>query len=308
MPRGGHVDADLVGAPRLQLAFHVGEGLTPLTPRGESLQHGVVGDGGTDRPAAVPRGSAHREGRHFLAVGGVAPHGKGQSPRVLLEVADAEGMVDTADGMGLELGGELGVGLVVLGHHQKPRGVLVDAVDDPRPLHSAHPRQRLAASVEQSVDQSPRVIPGGGMHHHAHRLVDHDDIVVLKDHIQGNVLGKHVVLLSLGMGHGEGIPRLQLGVLVGGNGAPPLPFPALHGHTPRLNESDGGGAGQLHDRDLGEVAIQPHPRVLGGDGQGFHAALFQFNILLGGHENGIIHGRHPRCAPRHCRCHPRPQG
>jgi hypothetical protein len=45
MSRSGHMNADLMGAPRLQLAFHVCKGLSPLSAYGKPLRGKYCGRG-----------------------------------------------------------------------------------------------------------------------------------------------------------------------------------------------------------------------------------------------------------------------
>src|SRR3546814_20682467 len=53
--------------------------------------------------------------------------------------------------------------LVVLGGDDQPAGVLVDAMDDPRPRDAADARQLPRAMVEQRVDHRAVEIARGGM-------------------------------------------------------------------------------------------------------------------------------------------------
>ena len=55
---------------------------------------------------------------------------------------------------------------------------------------------------------------GGGMDHHPHRLVDHDHILILIDHIQRDVLGEGLDRLRIGKGHHIDLPRLGLPVFL----------------------------------------------------------------------------------------------
>ena len=73
------------------------------------------------------------------------------------------------------------MGAVVLGHHHQAGGVLVEPVHDARPLDAADAGQAVAAMGDQRIDQRAGGMAGGGMHHQALRLVDHDQRVVLVD-------------------------------------------------------------------------------------------------------------------------------
>jgi len=80
------------------------------------------------------------------------------------------------------------VGSIVLGHYHEPGRVLVEAMHDPRPLDTTDARQVLAV-MEQGVDQGARGVARGRMNDHPGRLVEHEEITVLVDDIQGYLLG-----------------------------------------------------------------------------------------------------------------------
>jgi hypothetical protein len=71
---------------------------------------------------------------------------------------------------------ECAVGLLISRHHHQSGGVLVEAMDDPRPAG-------LAASegVPQQVDQCLSLDRGRGVHHQASRFLDHRQVVVQVD-------------------------------------------------------------------------------------------------------------------------------
>ena len=102
---------------------------------------------------------------------------------------------------------------------------------------------------------------GGGVDHHAHRLIYHDHIPVLVHHVQRDVLGEDV--------HRLGVGEENLHHIAGG-GAVILfqRFPAA-GHRPVLQQALGGGAGQpLHA--AGQKGVQPLAGLLDGEGEGGH--------------------------------------
>src|SRR5262249_62350919 len=74
-----------------------------------------------------------------------------------------------------ELEGQLSMGVVILGHHDKPTGFLVEAVNDARTHLSAHPGER-GEVVEQGIDEGSAValvVSGScaGVNHHAGGVV-----------------------------------------------------------------------------------------------------------------------------------------
>ena len=65
--------------------------------------------------------------------------------------------------------------------------------------------------MEQGVDQRLVRIPGRGVHHHACRLVDHDQVIVLEHDIERNVLRFRMQRFGRGQGEREAVPRGNLG-------------------------------------------------------------------------------------------------
>ena len=85
------------------------------------------------------------------------------------------------DAPGGEIGRQRLMGGIVLGRHHQAAGVLVQAVDDPRPALAPDAREGLPAMGDQGIDQGLVGIAGGGMDDHPRRLVDDDEILVLID-------------------------------------------------------------------------------------------------------------------------------
>ena len=108
----GHVDADLVGAARLQLTADVG--VATVTLHHFPMGHGLLGIAGGDS--------------HLLAVGGMAANGGVHGAAVLPEGAADDALVNTVHGVILQLGSQHGVCQIVLCNSQQTGGVLVDAV------------------------------------------------------------------------------------------------------------------------------------------------------------------------------------
>ncbi len=86
--------------------------------------------------------------------------------------------------MRLELGGKRLMRPVVLGDHDKAARVLVDAMNDARPLDAADAGKRVAAMGEEAVDERIVRVPGGRVHRKSGRLVDDDDVGVLVDDVK----------------------------------------------------------------------------------------------------------------------------
>ena len=77
---------------------------------------------------------------------------------------------------------------VGLGDDHQAGGVLVEPVHDARPLHPADAGKSVPAMGDQRIDQRAGRVAGGGMHHEAGRLVDHDDLAVLIYDVERDVL------------------------------------------------------------------------------------------------------------------------
>ena len=164
---------DLVGAAGLQLAADVRK--APV-----ARQHLPVSDGA----AAVFLGHGHA-----LAIRGMTADGPVDRPGILPKGAVHHGLIDPGEAPVRQLGGELLMGEVILGHDQQARGVFVDPVDDAGALLSADAGETVAAVVQQRVDQGAVGMAGRRMHHHAARFVHNNDVLVLKDDVQGQGLG-----------------------------------------------------------------------------------------------------------------------
>ena len=97
-----------------------------------------------------------------------------------------------------ELCRERNVRLVVLGDDEAAAGFLVEPVDDARPRHAADAAQRTFAMVEQGVDERVFLVAGGGMHHDAGGLVQHEQRFVLEQNIERDFFRLHLGRSRLG--------------------------------------------------------------------------------------------------------------
>ena len=125
---GGEVQADLVGAPGLQLAGHPRRQRPGRGP--EAALDPVV------RHRLAPAVAQHR---HLLAVVRRAADPPGDDARRRVRSAADQGCVATLDVVGGEARREPPVRPVGLGRDHDAGGVLVQPVHDPRPLHPADP-------------------------------------------------------------------------------------------------------------------------------------------------------------------------
>ena len=270
------MDPDLVGTAGLQAALHMGIA-------GIAAQDGVMGH----RPPAV-----FPVNGHLLPVHRVAADGGVHGALVLFQTAHRHRLIGAGQGVVLELLGQSQVGAVVFGGDDQPRGVPVDAVDDPRPQHAVDPGQGVAAVVEQGVDQGAVRVSGGGVDHQAHRLVDHDHVSVLIDHVQGNILGHHIQRLRVR----EGDFQLL-------SGAQTVIFP--QGLTPQgdhslLQQLLGGRPGQVREAS-GQKGVGAFPLPVSGERYGRHGASPWAPACPSGTDSRLP----PRCRlpPRRCPPH-----
>jgi hypothetical protein len=126
--------------------------------------------------------------RHLLAIGRATA--KRRIDRALggAEPSSGDRPVASIDRVLGELRGEAGMRPVRLGGHHQPRRILVDPMDDARPLHPANAREGTPAMMKQRVDESAIQIAAGRMNHQAGRLVDDNQMFVLEGDDERNVL------------------------------------------------------------------------------------------------------------------------
>ena len=81
------------------------------------------------------------------------------------------------------------MGAVVLGHHHDPGRVLVEPVHDAGPPLAADAGETFAAVRNESVDQRPSPVAGGGMNHKITGFIDDDQVAVLVNDAERNGFG-----------------------------------------------------------------------------------------------------------------------
>ena len=235
----GAVHPDLVGAAGVEL----------------EAQQGVIAEALQQRPmgAGVAAGAVVHHGVLF-AVGGVAADGPDDRAPVAAGHPMHHRQVLARGHPLLDLHLQLHQGLLAFGHHDAPGGVLVEAVHDAGAHLTADPRQ-VGAMVQQPIHQGAVLVARSRMHREAGGLVEHDQVLVFEQHIQGHLLG-HQVGERLRRRH----PQLHGVVLAqGGFGAA---RDAIHPHIAGVDELLDAGAALL--RPLGhQPAVQPHRQRLG---------------------------------------------
>ena len=96
-----------------------------------------------------------------------------------------KGKVGLVDGASFELRLEMAVGMVVFGDQDDARGILVQAVDDARPLDAAHALE-VRAVIEDGVDKGAAIVSGRGVDDQAGGFVDDDKVAVLVENDEGD--------------------------------------------------------------------------------------------------------------------------
>ena len=197
VPDPRHVDADLVGAPRFETALH--EGYVTIAFQHLPVRHGVL--------AVGPVG----EDEHLLPILGTAADVARDGPLVLVEIAPHQSHVAALDRVVEELFGQPRVGLLVLGDHQQPRGVLVDAVHQSRAVLFFGRDSLLVEVVHQRIDQRAAVIAHPRVHDQSGRFVHEQQPLVLVGDVERNVLGDELHLAPR-VGHHDldAVERLDL--------------------------------------------------------------------------------------------------
>ncbi len=119
---------------------------------------------------------------------------------------------------------------IALGHHQQSGGVPVEPMHDSR-----SPRFLPAgAAADQGLRERAGAMTAGGMHHHARRLVDDHQVLVLVGHRERNV--------DLGLRLGQRRVLAHLHPLPGGNGVALGPLLPVDLDAPGLDQVLGSGA------------------------------------------------------------------
>jgi hypothetical protein len=178
-----HMHPDLMGAAGLELAGEKRGDRLAVAP-GKRFLHLPMGDG-------LAAARAHR---HFLTRMRMTVDRRIDSSALPVGHAPDEGPIAAPHRAGAAVVGELRdqrlVRPVVLRHHHQPGGVLVEPVHDARPPDAADAGKACAAMGDQRVHQRAGLVPRGGMHHEASRLVDDDNVVVLVDDIERDILAR----------------------------------------------------------------------------------------------------------------------
>ncbi len=100
-----------------------------------------------------------------------------------------------------ELSAEVGLGVRGLGYYQKPRCVLVDAVNEAEARVVDVVIGSVAEVPRKGVDKRAVVVAVAGVHHQAGRLVYHQHVAVLVHDVERNVLCHDFKLVARAVHH-----------------------------------------------------------------------------------------------------------
>jgi len=169
-----HVNSDLVRPPRDQLAVDHREPIPAL----DDLVEGS-------------RWTSSLDHSHLLTLLRVAVQGCVDDAFVVVWDAVADREVGLGDLPPPEGQGQGLMRPVRFGYDHQPSGVLVEPVDDARARHPPDAGE-IVAMVEEGVDEGSRRVACRRVDHQASRFVDDENVGILKDHIEGNILGRNL--------------------------------------------------------------------------------------------------------------------
>ena len=248
----GHVDPNLVGPARFQVAADVG--IAPV-----ALDHLPVGYGGL----GIALGDAH-----LLPIRRVPPNGGIHGAAVLFQIAADNGLVGPRHGVVFQLRGQDRVGQVIFGNGQKSGGVLINPVDNAWAQLPIDAGKAVSHGIEKTVHQGVVLVPRRRVDHQTLGLVDDRQILVLVDNVQLHLSGYHVDGLGIRNRQGDFVPGLQAVIFFGRS--------AVQTHISVGNQLLGGASAQVRNGSA-EKGIQPLSRLVRCQNHFFSS--FQISLL-----------------------------
>ncbi|ULA59853.1 MAG: hypothetical protein LZF60_160183 [Nitrospira sp.] len=115
--------------------------------------------------------------------------------------------------MGFELSGQGTVRVIGLGNHHHAGRFLIQPVNEPRPLFPADVGWRHAGGrkvMQQGVHQRARPIPRRRMHHEAGLLIEHQQVGVFMENLDGDGLRTQIQRLRARHLQPDTVPWLDL--------------------------------------------------------------------------------------------------
>ena len=208
----GDLRIDRITNQRCAFVFHVHTNLmrTPCvqmtqnkcgTSRRIGMQDLVIGD----RRASC----RWRDDCHFLAIPRIAANvGKDRlafGARRLLRDAQIHFLIRPPR----KLSYEMLMGGVIFGDDETTRSILVQSMHNAGSLNAADARKLPLAVMKQGIDQSAIGIPCRGMHHEPRIFINDNDVLILKQHLQRNVLRGGFGRNCLGQGNLNDVAHLH---------------------------------------------------------------------------------------------------
>jgi hypothetical protein len=127
---------------------------------------------------------------------------------IAIDAARNDGQVLFFNGAGLELGGQRIVRTIVLGNDNDTARVSVESVDDSRPGWPPSIAE-LPEMVRQGAGERSLPMPLSWMNNHSGRFVDHDQITIFVQHIDGQCLGSGTRTGNSQLKHLDALTRAQ---------------------------------------------------------------------------------------------------
>lgn len=198
-----HVHTDLVSASGVQVAQHQGG-----AGGGIGVEDFVVGD----RGAARGRG----DDGHFLSIARIASDvGKDRfTCRLGCLLGDAE--VDFLIRAVGKLAGEVLVRAIIFRDDEAAGSILIESMHNAGAFDAADARKLALAVVEQGIHQRAIGISGSGVNDNAGFLIQHDEVFIFKEDLEGDVLRGGLGWDSFWQGDFDDIARLHRIARLGG--------------------------------------------------------------------------------------------
>ena len=172
---GRGVDTDLMGASGVELEF----------------EKAGAGPGRDDFPVGLCGAAAAADG-HALAGDGMAADRALPCAGIAPGTSDDKGEVGFFGFPFAELAAEFPVGGVVFGGDEQTGGFAVKPMDDSGSVGCASGGESAFAMMQEGGREGSGRAAGSGMDVHAGGLVDHEDVLVLMEDIEGKILGRDI--------------------------------------------------------------------------------------------------------------------
>jgi len=161
-----------------------------------------------------------------------------------------------------ELAGEAVMSPIMFCNDHDTAGLLVQPVNDARPLHTADTGETVAAMSDERIDQCARPVARRRVHDQPCRFVDDDEVVILIKNVERDVFAARDGRLGWRHRDVESIALFDPVVRL-------FYRPAIVPSVPLLDQGFQPGATEL-GQVSGKVAVQPFACVLFIDGKGIN--------------------------------------